>query len=76
MRVQVVVGERRLMIPVKEGCTVKWLLEESCTRANAGAATHLVTEQGFELYANDLVCMPVDEKTINHMCASFELCSK
>lgn len=53
-----VVGDRRLMLPVvSNDYTVAELMNEAQRRAHVQGATHLITYTGCELCADDRVCI-------------------
>jgi hypothetical protein len=57
MRLQVVIGDRRIVVPVKDGLTTKDLLDETRRRTGLSpdAGDTIVTAGGFELYMEDQV---------------------
>jgi hypothetical protein len=55
MRLHVVIGDRRMVIPVKDGMKVEELLGETWRRTGLSKddGDRVITEAGFELYPAD-----------------------
>lgn len=57
MRLQVLIRERRIVVPIHDGLTIKGLLEETWRRTGltADAGEIVLNDNGYELFAEDEV---------------------